>query len=58
MPGLVPGIHVFAAITEEKKTRMAGTSPAMTRDIALNSALGQWPTWQMKPEENPSFTIN
>jgi hypothetical protein len=29
MPGLVPGIHVFAAITEEK-TWMAGTSPAMT----------------------------
>src|SRR5438046_10382056 len=26
MPGLVPGIHVFAAV----KTWMAGTSPAMT----------------------------
>jgi hypothetical protein len=26
MPGLVPGIHVFAAVT----TWMAGTSPAMT----------------------------
>jgi len=29
MPGPVPGIHVFLA--EEKKTWMAGTSPAMTR---------------------------
>jgi hypothetical protein len=27
MPGLVPGIHVFAAAA---KTWMAGTSPAMT----------------------------
>jgi hypothetical protein len=27
MPGLVPGIHVFAAL---KKAWMAGTSPAMT----------------------------
>jgi len=28
MPGLVPGIHVFAV--PEEKTWMAGTSPAMT----------------------------
>jgi hypothetical protein len=28
MPGLVPGIHVLAASTQE--TWMAGTSPAMT----------------------------
>jgi hypothetical protein len=28
MPGLVPGIHVFAA----RKTWMAGTSPAMTKE--------------------------
>jgi hypothetical protein len=28
MPGLVPGIHVFA---QERKTWMAGTSPAMTQ---------------------------
>ncbi len=27
--------------------------PAMT-----HRALGQWPTWQMKAEENLSFTIN
>jgi hypothetical protein len=27
MPGLVPGIHVFLAVT---KAWMAGTSPAMT----------------------------
>ena len=29
MPGLVPGIHVFLLVGE-KKTWMAGTSPAMT----------------------------
>jgi hypothetical protein len=29
MPGLVPGIHVFAAF-KLRKTWMAGTSPAMT----------------------------
>jgi hypothetical protein len=29
MPGLVPGIHVFAAA--KGKTWMAGTSPAMTK---------------------------
>jgi hypothetical protein len=29
MPGLVPGIHVFAAL-KRSKTWMAGTSPAMT----------------------------
>jgi hypothetical protein len=28
MPGLVPGIHDFAR--EERKTWMAGSSPAMT----------------------------
>jgi hypothetical protein len=30
IPGLVPGIHVFALV-EEEKTWMAGTSPAMTK---------------------------
>ena len=29
MPGLVPGIHAFAAL--QKKTWLAGTSPAMTK---------------------------
>jgi hypothetical protein len=29
MPGLVPGIHVLSP-SEEAKTWMAGTSPAMT----------------------------
>jgi hypothetical protein len=33
MPGLVPGIHVFAALMKEK-TWMAGTSPAMTLKLA------------------------
>jgi hypothetical protein len=32
MPGLVPGIHVFAA-ESCMKTWMAGTSPAMTRSM-------------------------
>jgi len=31
MPGLVPGIHVFAELKQEK-TWMAGTSPAMTKN--------------------------
>jgi hypothetical protein len=30
MPGLVPGIHAFI-VTAQKKTWMAGTSPAMTQ---------------------------
>jgi hypothetical protein len=30
MPGLVPGIHVFALL-KPRKTWMAGTSPAMTK---------------------------
>ena len=34
MPGLVPGIHVFAAL-QQLKTWMAGTSPAMTRLLDL-----------------------
>jgi hypothetical protein len=29
MPGLVPGLHVFAAI-DKNKTWMAGINPAMT----------------------------
>ncbi len=29
MPGLVPGIHVFA-VSRLEKTWLAGTSPAMT----------------------------
>jgi hypothetical protein len=31
MPGLVPGIHVFSA-SARRKTWMAGTSPAMTKE--------------------------
>jgi hypothetical protein len=34
MPGLVPGIHVLAAVKREK-TWMAGTSPAMTKKSLL-----------------------
>jgi hypothetical protein len=30
MPGLVPGIHVLPALAQ-RKTWMAGTSPAMTK---------------------------
>ncbi len=36
MPGLVPGIHVFAEL-EQGKTWMAGTSPAMTNLVAQPS---------------------
>jgi hypothetical protein len=32
MPGLVPGIHVFLC-SQENKTWMAGTSPAMTKAL-------------------------
>jgi len=35
IPGLVPGIHVF--LTFGPKTWMAGTSPAMTREVAMPS---------------------
>jgi len=39
MPGLVPGIHVFASA---EKTWMAGTSPAMTmRKRRVNSIASQ-----------------
>jgi hypothetical protein len=31
MPGLVPRIHAFAAL-KTRKTWMAGTSPAMTKN--------------------------
>jgi hypothetical protein len=31
MPGLAPGIHVFAALMEDKSW-MAGTGPAMTAE--------------------------
>ncbi len=34
MPGLVPGIHVLA-MQQQRKTWMAGTSPAMT-SLVLN----------------------
>jgi hypothetical protein len=32
MPGLVPGIHV---LIQARKTWMAGTSPAMTKQIVF-----------------------
>jgi hypothetical protein len=32
MPGLVPGIYAFLFV-EQSKTWMAGTSPAMTREM-------------------------
>jgi hypothetical protein len=37
MPGLVAGIHVFAAL-KSSKTWMAGTSPAMTTEMFVLSA--------------------
>jgi acyl-CoA thioester hydrolase len=38
MPGLVPGIHVFWA--EQRKTWMAGTSPAMTQTAKSVCSIG------------------
>jgi hypothetical protein len=35
MPGLVPGIHVFAELKQEK-TWMAETSPAMTKSLSAH----------------------
>jgi hypothetical protein len=32
MPGLVPGIHVFAAFKDKKERRWPGRSPAMTKN--------------------------
>jgi hypothetical protein len=36
MPGLVPGIHVFAEL-KRAETWMAGTSPAMTENELSNA---------------------
>jgi hypothetical protein len=36
MPGLVPGIHVFAAF-KSRKTWMAGTSPAMNERVRVSN---------------------
>jgi predicted MFS family arabinose efflux permease len=38
MPGLVPGIHVFLQLPQNE-TWMAGTSPAMTTDLAARELL-------------------
>jgi hypothetical protein len=38
MPGLVPGIHVFAT-DKKSKAWMAGTSPAMTAERSGNPDL-------------------
>jgi hypothetical protein len=35
MPGLVPGIHVF--FESRRRTWMAGSSPAMTKDYVVGS---------------------
>jgi hypothetical protein len=39
MPGLAPGIHVLLGASEEAKTWMAGTSPAMTLKGAFKQAI-------------------
>src|SRR5215831_19860903 len=39
MPGLVPGIHVLLC---ERKTWMAGTSPAMTEQVAMSESSWLW----------------
>jgi hypothetical protein len=38
MPGLVPGIHVFSC----RKTWMAGTSPAMTKQKCRPTTFTEW----------------
>jgi hypothetical protein len=45
MPGLVPGIHVLT-VWQQKRTWMAGTSPAMTEKwiIAGSGVLPAYPT--------------
>jgi hypothetical protein len=45
MPALVAGIHVFLAGVQQKKTWMAGTSPAMTPDKWFNMSgrCSRWP---------------
>ncbi len=43
MPGLVPGTNVFASIKQERKTWMAGTSPAMTKWEKTYAALAAVP---------------
>ena len=35
MPGLMPGIHILQS-SAQKKTWMAGTSPAMTKYYSLS----------------------
>jgi hypothetical protein len=40
MPGLVPGIHVF---NRERKTWMAGTSPAMTNEVGCARVVSHRP---------------
>ena len=42
MPGLVPGIHVFAA-WRTRKTWMAGTSPAMTKEQIVFQVSSRFP---------------
>jgi hypothetical protein len=52
------GIHVLCLRNKEStstavtkaKPSFGRLRPAMTREI------GQWPTWQTKPERNRSFT--
>jgi hypothetical protein len=41
MPGLVPGIHVFAV--QQSKTWMAGSSPAMTEKILSRQFFSRYP---------------
>ena len=53
MPGLVPGIHELA-VPPEKKTWMAGTSPAMTERVdAANATRRQQDSQQPPPDPSP-----
>ncbi|MGF6500021.1 hypothetical protein ABIB78_003708 [Bradyrhizobium sp. I1.14.4] len=56
MPGLVPGIHVYAYT--EGKTWMAGTSPAMTvsEDPSIPKAIAQFDRrFRMDGRPSPGF---
>jgi hypothetical protein len=46
MPGLVPGIHVFAKFNA-RKTWMAGSSPAMTKNESHSIVGRAWKGWML-----------
>ena len=51
MPGLVPGIHVL--LSDEAKTWMAGTSPAMTTEFNCST----FTTYRLRPSTGVIFSF-